>query len=78
MTSLVKPPSTPSPTPQLTIVSEGNNDQKATAFSPPVSRSGSAPNTPASESSSPTSCNGGNGKYIFTHWNGLFYSKYKH
>ena len=63
MTTLVKPPRTPSPTsPKLTVLSDGNNDQKGTAFSPSNSRNGSAPNTPTSTSSSPTSCNGGNGK----------------
>ena len=61
MTTLVKSPRTPSPTsPKLTVLSDGNNDKKGTAFSPPASRS--APNTPTSASSSPTSCNGGNGK----------------
>ena len=63
MTTLVKPPRTPSPaSPKLTLLSDGNSDQKATAFSPPASRTGSAPNTPTSVSSSPTSCNGGNGR----------------
>ena len=63
MTTLVKTPRTPSPaSPKLTVISDGNNDQKSnTAFSPPASRTGSAPNTPTSTSSSPTSCNGGNG-----------------
>ena len=66
MTTLVKPPRTPSPaSPKLTVLSDGSNEQKTTAFSPPASRTGSAPNTPTSTSSSPASCNGGNGNISF-------------